>query len=116
MTTRRSGKWDPVMGGDVKLSDCGPIASSPLSYSPPFMAPFQRKLNTEDERRLVAWFESFFPGEPIELVEWVGTDLRQPLHAIVVRFLNNDRPSIVLKHKVDEIERHHVAQALRVRS
>lgn len=84
----------------------------PLRYDPPFMPPFKRELEPEHRSRLMVWLEELLPGEPVDMVEWVGTDLRQPLHAVVIRLLSGKRPPIVLVHKVEEIERHHMVELL----
>ncbi len=87
-------------------------APCPLTYAPPFMAPFKRDLDPEHGHRLTVWLDELLPGEPVAMVEWVGTDLRQPLHAVVVSFRLNNRPALVLVHKVEEIERRHLVQAI----
>ena len=84
----------------------------PLTYGPPFMAPVQRELDTKDRLRLMAWLDDLLPAEPVDMIEWVGSDLRQPLHAVVVRFRLNNRPPLILVQKVAEIERRHLVQAI----
>ena len=91
-----------------------PPTPCPLTYAPPFMAPFRRDLNRDDLQRLTGWLDELLPGEPASMVEWVGTDLRQPLHAVVMSFTMSTRPAIVLVMKVEEIARHHIAQALQI--
>ena len=88
------------------------VAPCPLTYAPPFMAPFKRDLDPEDCHRFTVWLDELLPGEPVAMVEWVGTDLRQPLHAVVVSFRLNNRPALVLVRKVEEIERRHIVQAI----
>ena len=97
---------------NVRQATPCPPTPCPLTYGPPFMPPLKRGLEPEDRSRLMAWLDELLPGEPVDMVEWVGTDLRQPLHAVVIRFRLNNRPPIVLVRKVEEIERCHFVRAL----
>lgn len=91
-----------------------PPITCPLSFAPPFMPPWRRELPAHARRRLMAWCEELLPGAAADVVEWVGADPRQPIHAIVVSFPRSRRPPVVLYRKVDDVERHHLARALRV--
>lgn len=84
----------------------------PISYTPPFGPPFRRELHGVIGRRLVGWCEALLPNETVEIVEWVGTDPQQPLHAVVVSFPLHQRPPVVLYMKVEDVRCHHLHQVL----
>jgi len=88
------------------------VLRCPLPFEPPFLPPWQRPLGPDARRRLLDWCEEILPGVAVELVEWVGVDTRQPLHAVVVAFPGGDRLPVVLYLKAEDVERHHLLRAL----
>ena len=93
----------------------GTVILSPLAFAPPFGPPQLKSLGADDAQRLSRWFDELLPGERLSFVEWVGTDPRQPLHAVVASFVTTRRPPIVIFHKLEELERRHVVEALSAR-
>ena len=85
--------------------------SCPLSWAPPFMPPVQRQLSVDMRRCFLTWFDELLPGVGVDLVEWVGSDIRQPLHALVVTFQSESWGPIVMARKVEEIGREHLVEA-----
>ena len=88
-----------------------PTITCPLSFGPPFTAPRRRELHPDINLRLNTWFEELLPGVAVDIVEWIGVDLRHPLHAVVCSFRTDPRPAVVLILMVEEVERHHLVQA-----
>ena len=86
--------------------------SCPLTYAPPFCAPLRRELKAPARDRILGWFEELVSHKDVNLIEWVGTDPRQPLHAVVASFPKSHRPPIVLALKVEEVSREHLLTAL----
>lgn len=84
----------------------------PLPFGCPFFPPWRRPLTADARHRFLAWCDEILPGVAVAIVEWVGADTRQPLHAVVVAFPESDRPPVVLYLKVEDIRRHHLVQAL----
>lgn len=87
------------------------ITRCPLTYAPPFMPPWKRALCPDTEHRLRSWCEEL-SGESTHLVEWVGADPRQPIHAVVLSFPSTHRPRVVLYQKSEDLERRHLVAAL----
>lgn len=93
----------------TQLKSSTPI---PMSAEPPFLPPYQRELQAEDLNRLQGWFGDLLPGVSVEVIEWVGADPRQPLHAVEASFCGAAIAPIVLVMKVEDIERCHLQDAL----
>jgi hypothetical protein len=88
------------------------VTRCPLPFACPFLPPWRRSLGPDSRHRFIAWCDESLPGVAVEIVEWVGADTRQPLHAVVVAFPGSDRPPVVLYLKVEDIRRHHLVRAL----
>ena len=86
-------------------------AACPLLYDLPFTPPRQRAMPPEAKHRLEAWCEELFPGTPVDIAEWVGTDCRRAVHAVAVAFKRDDRPQLELFLKSEDVRRHHLARA-----
>lgn len=84
----------------------------PLLFSPPFVHPWRRALHADSQQRLTSWLAELLPGVDADFIEWVGADPRHPIHAVVASFSSDCRPPITLYMKGEDIERHHLAQAL----
>jgi hypothetical protein len=93
--------------GRLRLGVC------PISWAPPFEPPWKRTLSPDVVRRLSAWCAELLPGVEVDVVEWVGADPRQPIHALVVGFPTSERSPVVLYRKTEELERHHLERAIR---
>jgi len=89
-----------------------PPTPCPLTYAPPFSAPVRRELQAPARDRILGWFEELLSHTDVILIEWVGADPRQPLHAVVASFPKSHQPTIVLTLKVEEVARHHIRAAL----
>ena len=93
----------------TQLKSSTPI---PMSAEPPFLPPYQRELQAEDLNRLQGWFDDLLPGGSVEVIEWVGADPRQPLHAVEISFATASSSPIILVMKVEDIECSHLQDAL----
>ena len=88
------------------------FALCPLASAPPFASPWRREVKQEAKGRLTVWFSELMPSVSVTLVEWVGADPRQPIHALVATFTNGYEKQVVIYSRVDDIKRYHVVRAL----
>ena len=83
-----------------------------IPFETPFMPSWKRPMATQTRRRVMGWCAELIPDVTVEIEEWVGADLRHPLHTVIVAFPEIDRPPLALRVKVDEMRRSDLAQAL----
>ena len=88
-----------------------PAAVCPIAHAPPYTPPRSCPLPPALHRRLRRWCEEALPGVQVELAAWVGADLRQPPHALVVSFVRR-RPPVVLYRKPEDVTRLELLRAL----
>lgn len=61
-------------------------------------------------RRCRRWCSPLLPEVAVEFSRWIGAEIRQPLHAVVVLHPNNPWPSLAVYDTVDDLRRERFVQ------